>query len=184
MVMRPCLLIVQGAPGTGKTTVARRLSKDLAIDCFSKDAFKELLYDSIGAPTSVDDTKRYGRISIRAIYSAADEYLHSGRDVMIEAPLEAQFALSDLAAIAASDHIIQVHVICDPNEQVERFNARLQNNERHAGHIDTVLTVDAARATQARNNQLSGFTTYTIDTSTGKDGEYETVLANIKEELS
>ena len=42
------LVIVNGLPASGKTTLVERLSKDLGSPAFSKDDFKELLADTIG----------------------------------------------------------------------------------------------------------------------------------------
>lgn len=180
----PYLIVIQGAPGTGKTTLAKRLSNDLGINCFSKDSFKEMLYDTIGIPASTEQTKLYGRISIRAMYVAADEYMRIGQTVMVEAPLEARFAQADLAELATVDHIIQIHVTCDLEEQVRRFHTRRKTGARHEGHPDDIFTIDDARAAQTRNDKLPGFTTFTIDTTTNVDTEYEVLLTKIKGELS
>lgn len=180
----PYLLVIQGAPGTGKTTLAERLSSDLGIDCFSKDSFKEMLYDTVGIPTSTEQTKIYGRIAIRAMYAAADEYMRAGKTVMIESPLEARFALTDLAEVAMPDRIMQVHVTCDLDEQVRRFHGRRETGSRHAGHPDDIFTIDDARDSQQRNDALPGLMTFTIDTTTDTATEYEALLTKIKGELS
>src|SRR3989442_1170409 len=45
---RPKLVLVNGLPGTGKTTVARKISDHFHWPCFSKDVFKELIFDGLG----------------------------------------------------------------------------------------------------------------------------------------
>jgi predicted kinase len=42
------LVVVSGAPGTGKTTVAEALSRDLGLPLLSLDQIKEALADSLG----------------------------------------------------------------------------------------------------------------------------------------
>ena len=182
MAEKPHLIVVQGAPGTGKTTLSRRLSADLGIDCFAKDTFKELIYDTVGTPESIEETKRYGRIAIRAMYVAADEYVKDSRSVMIEAPLEEKFALGDIAKIAPADQVVQVYVVCDPEIQVERFHARIMRGDRHEGHLDTTdFTAEDAREAQKRNRPLPGIETIVADTTHMNDNEYKEILARIKE---
>lgn len=179
----PYLMLVQGGPGVGKTTIAKRLSKDLGIDCFSKDSFKEMLYDTIGMPQTTESTKIYGRIAIRAMYAAADEYIKAGKSVMIEAPVEERFAKDELASIIASDAIMQVHVQCDPEVQVQRFGERIETGERHKGHIPTPITIEDARASQARHAPLSDLLTISVDTTDFSDNDYDALLTSLKEEL-
>jgi hypothetical protein len=44
----PLVLIVTGAPASGKTTLGRQLANALGLPYFSKDLFKESLFDSLG----------------------------------------------------------------------------------------------------------------------------------------
>jgi 2-phosphoglycerate kinase len=45
---RPALILVSGAPATGKTTIAKSLSTQLRIPVIGKDAIKESLFETIG----------------------------------------------------------------------------------------------------------------------------------------
>ena len=44
----PRLLIVNGLPGSGKTTLSRELAPRLGLPLISKDDIKELLFDQLG----------------------------------------------------------------------------------------------------------------------------------------
>lgn len=44
------LILVTGLPGTGKSTLARRLSRHFSVPLIYKDAIKEPLFDVLGAP--------------------------------------------------------------------------------------------------------------------------------------
>lgn len=47
---RPLLVLVNGAPASGKSTLAARLARELALPLIAKDALKEVLFDTLGAP--------------------------------------------------------------------------------------------------------------------------------------
>ena len=42
------LIIINGAPCTGKTTLGRKLAKQLCLPFLSKDGIKEVLFDTLG----------------------------------------------------------------------------------------------------------------------------------------
>src|SRR5581483_11210270 len=44
---KPLLVIVNGRPGTGKTTLSKRLAADLHLPVFSRDGLFETLYDTL-----------------------------------------------------------------------------------------------------------------------------------------
>lgn len=61
---RPLLIIVSGAPGTGKTTLARRLSERLSMFLLTRDDLKETLGDSLPS-SSVSGSRALGRAAFR-----------------------------------------------------------------------------------------------------------------------
>ena len=55
----PRLLIVNGLPGSGKTTLSRELAPRLGLPLISKDDIKELLFDQLGW-SDREQSKRFG----------------------------------------------------------------------------------------------------------------------------
>jgi predicted kinase len=62
---------VGGWPASGKTTVARGLAAELGFDYLSKDEVKEALMDALGAPPSVEQSRRLGVAAVHAVLRAA-----------------------------------------------------------------------------------------------------------------
>lgn len=64
-------VLVGGWPGSGKTTLARALALRLEVAYLSKDIVKEALMDQLGAPVSVEDSRRLGRAAVVALLRTA-----------------------------------------------------------------------------------------------------------------
>jgi predicted kinase len=83
---KPNLVIVSGAPGTGKTTFVRWLCTELRLPLISRDDLKEVLLDSFGAPDRAA-SQALGKVSYAVLYHVA-ELLNSNAVNMI---LESNF---------------------------------------------------------------------------------------------
>ena len=64
-------VLVGGWPGSGKTTLARSLAGELGVSCLAKDEVKEALMDALGAPATVEESRRLGRAAVHAVLRLA-----------------------------------------------------------------------------------------------------------------
>ena len=64
-------VLVGGWPASGKTTLARALAEELGTAYLSKDEVKEALMDTLGAPASVQESRRLGRAAVVAVLTIA-----------------------------------------------------------------------------------------------------------------
>jgi predicted kinase len=176
----PYLLIVNGAPGAGKTTLAKQLHADLNISLVSKDMWKELLFDTVGTGDRTWSSL-LGKELIAFIYHFANVCLANDRPVILENAFYAGYARQDLGKLIQQTHARPLEIYCtlDEAERQRRFAARIESGERHPGHTDTV-----------EDTTLAGIDTYapldicqriTVDTGAFGDIEYDNLLSSIKE---
>lgn len=133
------LIIVCGLPGSGKTTLARELSKKLRIPCICKDDIKEKLYESMKLST-LDDSKRIGKPSIDVMLYLAEQQLINKIDVIIESPFNFSEDYPLFEVLVEKYNLDLYSIICsiDFNKRKERFLTR----ERHSAHHDNQRILD------------------------------------------
>jgi predicted kinase len=134
-VERPLLVLVTGAPGSGKTTLARRLVRELHLPLLAKDDIKETLYDLLGAPDQAA-SQRLGLAALTLLRQTAERLLAADVSVLIEANYQRGLSEPDLRPLLELAHGVQIHCGGDPCTIVQRYRDRAARGERHAGHFD------------------------------------------------
>ena len=61
------MIIVTGIPGSGKTTLAKRLMQDVGVRGVAQDAVKEFLADHLGGTYTDQQSSALGRVTRRAV---------------------------------------------------------------------------------------------------------------------
>lgn len=133
----PLWLIVTGPPAGGKTTLVRRLSQDLAVPVFEKDALKDELYRTLGQGDR-DWSRQIGLTAISLLFSMARQMLQAGSSVVTEANFYRQFD-SERAAAVLKDvraRVVQLHCSAPPEILVERNARRRTTAGQRPGHHD------------------------------------------------
>ncbi|MEK7633132.1 MAG: AAA family ATPase [Patescibacteria group bacterium] len=135
--MSPTLIIITGHPGTGKTTLAHRLSKELNLPVLSKDEIKEVLFDVLGW-TDVSWSKQISAASYRVIDHVMKELLTVGGGAIIESNFLVEFDSERIEALIRNYSIAPVQILLYSKEDVraKRFHERRTSGNRHAGHHD------------------------------------------------
>jgi predicted kinase len=136
--MQPQIVLVSGAPGTGKTTIAVPLAAQLGFPLLTKDTIKEAIWDALDPqPADLAWSRRVGGAAMSTLWAVAA--------CCPQAVLEANFRphseyeRSRLTALGA--HIVEVYCFCSPEEAMRRYAARAPH--RHPTHILQTLTPES-----------------------------------------
>ncbi len=142
---QPLLVIIGGAPASGKTTLGRWLAAELRLPYLGKDDIKETLYDTLGSGDLVW-SRRLGNATYPLLYLFVEVQLRAGRSSIVES----NFA-PELAAPAFRDLIdrydarpFQILCRADPDVLLVRYRERATNGQRHPGHLDHLLVDELA----------------------------------------
>jgi thymidylate kinase len=179
--MKRPFVVVSGVPGSGKTTLARRLSPALQLPLLDKDDILESLFDSEGWG---DDERRHAQ-SRRSDEIFRQEAGHSNGAILVSfwhldgMPVESGTPVTWIKALGGT--IAHVHCRCDPEIAAERFRKRL----RHPGHLDSETSAEELleRISQLARLPLPDFGEK-IEIDTARDYDFETLVRRIRAILS
>jgi predicted kinase len=142
----PLLVVVTGAPASGKTGLAERLAEALRIPFIVKDTFKEAMYESIGNGDQLESAVQSAALAI--LFRVVDAQLEAGVSVVAESDFDARTDTEPFEELCRKHRVrlVQVHCRRDEGVLLERFAERVRSGERHPGHGDAPEDVHEVRA--------------------------------------
>ena len=143
---KPLLIIVSGAPCTGKSTIATRVAREFGLPFLSKDAIKESLFDSLGTGGR-DWSRRLGLASIELLFKLIATQLEAGRSLVAESNFYREFDTPRFEELRGrfDFDLLQVHCFADTSTLLSRYRLRGESRERHPGHTDHLAYEELAR---------------------------------------
>ncbi len=129
------LIVVFGPPATGKTHLAQLLAQKYQLPLFTKDQFKELMYEQI-TPIDLSLSNKMGKISFDCLNIITNELLSKKVSLIVEGNFSPPIYTQFLAKMKAqySFQLLQIRMQCDGNVLLERFIEREKSGKRHKGH--------------------------------------------------
>jgi predicted kinase len=120
------LVVVTGAPASGKTSIACPLAAMVGFNLLTKDMIKEALDDALGHEPTLEWSRLLGRLAYDVIWSIAGHY---SRLV-----LEANFYPVHAERIRTlGDRPVEVFCHCPAEVAIQRYEARAAT--RHRVHV-------------------------------------------------
>ena len=134
-VNKATLILISGAPGTGKTFLARRLAEALPVVVLEKDAIKETLFDAMGEGDR-EWSRRLGGATFALLRVLVESHLKAGQSVVAEAAFWSEYEVPWLDRMKGKYDFdtLELHCHGDPEIIVERFTRRAETDDRHSGH--------------------------------------------------
>lgn len=129
------LILVNWLPATGKTTLAKKISKDLRIPYYIKDDFKEILYDKVGYETP-EEKVQFEITALHNIYYILERHLEQKISVILEANFYSERSSPVISKLLEKYdcEVFQIKCICDWDILYERFLERASQWSRHPWH--------------------------------------------------
>ena len=124
------LILLTGAPASGKSSIADALSEKLKIDKISKDEFKIKLFERYGFQNHTEK-KKLSLQGEEKMYHAIAEHLQNGKSLIVDNNFKSFDTIRQLRANAPTCKVICVELMAEPSILAERYNDRIQMKNRH-----------------------------------------------------
>jgi glucokinase len=137
------IVLVNGVPASGKSTVAALIARRLKLPVFTLDTVKEAFFDHLGVGDR-DYNRLLGKASYQAIFATIAGF-PDGLGAIVDAwhkfqPLE---VLAAHLKLASAGPVIEVWCHAPPSVVAERYRAR--SAIRHKGHPPASYAEELAR---------------------------------------
>lgn len=182
------LIVIAGASTTGKSTLANRLSKDLDIPSFQRDAYKERLYDELGSVPSLKQYAQINTASMQQLFSTIQDAVANDKDLIIESNFLYSQHNEIKKYITNDANVIEIFCRARGPIILKRYTERWKSGERHRGHRDylwrPIVAIESLGLIHLRYKPLRlSNQTMVVDTSNFSKVDYSSIYEYIKKRL-
>lgn len=186
---KPVLILISGAPATGKTVLARRLAEALPVPVIERDAIKETLFDNLGVGDRAW-SKKLGAASFALFYLTVETILSAGQSVIAETAFHRPYSARWLSRVRERFdlEVLELHCHADSATALRRYLNRTGTADRHAGH-DAGMSIEAQSLEWRRQYPgygplTDGSELFRIDTTDFANVVNEAVIARVRATLN
>ena len=139
-----CLLLITGAPASGKSVLAGALAQRLRAVTCSKDEIKETLLTVLGSGDAAW-SRALSDASFALLFQWAPRLLGAQSLVLMEGNFRPAEHAAPVRAILerSGARLVQILCLADPAARARRLAQRAHDPQRHPGHRDRELRVAA-----------------------------------------
>lgn len=181
----PTMILVSGLSCTGKSTLAEKISEKFSLPYFSKDMFKELLFDRLGYSDRTW-SKKLGGASYGIIYKITENLLKTGQSFILESNFKPEIDRQIIADLQKKYSFKIVEILCFAEGKVlfERFKKRAESGLRHPGHVDHLCYPEQEKVLMVGKAEPIGLgEIIEVDTTEIEKVNYREILERVKKLL-
>ena len=200
------ILILQGGPATGKTTLGKKIAKEFQFPYFSKDNIKELIFDFIGLPTtpallndntsqntSYDENEgklsgmKMDEASVAILFQLIEAHIQVKKSCIIDGTFD-EIHSSTFKKLKSKYFFFPIQIYCYAELDVlsKRYKERAEKRERHPGHFDNLLLqsfLEDPSRYDLRPIDIEG-AMFSINTTNHTSKDYDKLIDSISKSIS
>lgn len=133
----PYIIIVNGLPATGKTTIAKYLGFHLNLPVIHKDEINQVIADGLTC-NSLKESRLQGYISIKLLYKFAEILGRQGKTCIVESVFDPVYANEEwrIQQTKYLFNVIQIVCFAEGNQLYNRYVERFYKSCRPNFHFD------------------------------------------------
>lgn len=137
MKKQPALILILGLPGSGKTTLAKKISQKLDLPLLVKDDIKVMLFDVYGWKDR-EESMKAGTASYKIMDYVIEEQLRCGNSLVVEGTFNPAYDNAKFKKWqeTCGTQYTQIYCYADADVVRQRFRDRATSDSRHVSSIE------------------------------------------------